>query len=147
VALTQLIQARRENQRWKRETEQHSFSRIYDHRREAYVDFLARFEQLRLSIGSYDPATSAGPDPGEIEGLFDSLDQRLIVIRIYGSDAAYNAAAKAMKVFVKWTYVGRYDHEVIDEEAVDKARDDYIELVRKNLGVSEPAGSTALIKQ
>jgi hypothetical protein len=137
VALTQLVLARREGQRWKRETEQQSLSRIYDHRRGAYVDFMAEFDRLRLTIWNYH----SGPDPGDMEVLFDTLYQRLTVVRIFGSDEAYNTATNAMRELIKWTYEG-----CKDDEALVKAFDDYVELVRKDLGVSEPAAARELVR-
>jgi hypothetical protein len=122
-----------------RETEQQSLSRFYDHRRKAHVDFMAEFDRLRLAIWNYDPYS--GPDPDDMEDLFDPLYKLLTTVRVFGSDAAYNAAAAAMAELTGWT---RSDRK--DDEALNKAYDDYVELVRNDLGVSQPAGATALIK-
>lgn len=59
--------------------------------------------------------------------------------RSTGSDAAFNAAAEAMAELTQWTSRGRKDHE-----ALTKAYDDYVKLVRNDLGVSEPAGKQLL---
>jgi hypothetical protein len=71
VGLTQYIQARRENQRWQRETEEQSLSRFYDHRREAFMDFMTEFDRLWLAIRNHH----SRPDPGDMEVVFDALRQ------------------------------------------------------------------------
>lgn len=82
----------------------------------------------------------SGPDPGDIEELFDPLYKLLTAVRVFGSDAPYNSAA-AMAELTKWTGSGRKDDEVLN-----KAYDDYVELVRNDLGVSQPAGATELVR-
>ena len=130
VGLTQLVQTRRDDRRWLRETEQQSLNRFYDHRREAHVDFMREFERLRLAIWNYDSFLSPGPDPSDIEDLFEPLYQRLTVVRIFGSDEAYNAAADAMGALTTWTSKGRKE-----DDPLNTAFDAYVDCARTDLGV------------
>ncbi|MEU8386458.1 hypothetical protein [Streptosporangium sp. NPDC048865] len=120
VALTQIMQGRREAQ-----------GRFYDQRREAHVEFLKIFDRYWNSAAhhtSYDE----GPSPSELEAdNLIALYNHLLAVRIFASTTTYRAADKATKelmAFFKADGKG-------DQGKLESAFDEYLKLMRKELGV------------
>ncbi|WP_433224656.1 hypothetical protein [Microtetraspora malaysiensis] len=120
VALTQIMQGRREAQ-----------GRFYDQRREAHVEFLKIFERYWGSAARHTPYHE-GPSPSDLEADdFDVLYNQLLAVRIFASAATYRAADKATKELMDFF---RADGKG-DQGPLTSAFDDYMRLMRKELGV------------
>ncbi|WP_204063559.1 hypothetical protein [Planobispora siamensis] len=120
MALGQYMQGRREAK-----------GRLYDQRREAYVEFLRVFERYWSNAARHTPYDE-GPAPSDLEADdFDSLYNRLLTVQIFASASTYSAADKATKELMAYF---RTDGKG-DQVPITAAFDEYLRLMRKELGV------------
>jgi len=98
---TQWRLERHEQTRWKREEEQAAAARTYDHRREAYVAYMALWQERWVSIN--DPYRSP-EDPHPPDDWLDPLWDRQQGIALYGAAAAREKAAQATNALVAYVH-------------------------------------------
>ncbi|MEU9833717.1 hypothetical protein AB0D67_19530 [Streptosporangium sp. NPDC048047] len=120
VALTQFMQGRREAQ-----------GRFYDHRREAHMEFIKVFDGYWTAATRHTPYDE-GPSPADLDAEgFDALTDRLLSVQVFASKPSHEAADKAVKkLYDFFSSDGKGD-----QEPLKSAFDDYLRLVRKELGV------------
>jgi hypothetical protein len=122
VIFTQAWNSRLEQRRQARE----DLNRIYEHRRAAYVDFEAEVWRLRRMFGGEDAEAAIFDDP-RMAGLEDLL----IVVHIYGTPEAVQLANKCFGA------VHRLARREDTGYAIMHAQDEYLDQIRKDLGVPE----------
>ena len=99
VIFTQAWNSRLEERRWAREAARlaeaqarEDLYRTYEHRRAAYVDFLVEFERLQHIYQDSDREPTTFDDPA-----FDSLAERLVAVRVYGTVMAHALARSSSR--------------------------------------------------
>jgi hypothetical protein len=91
--LTQLLASRRE-----------AAAQSYEHRRNAYGDFIKEFQHMHKEFTRDDDEASGD--------YLDALYDRLIQIQIFGTKRVTQPADKAYNILVNWAYG---DEEIIPE--------------------------------
>ncbi|MEU6997211.1 hypothetical protein [Nonomuraea sp. NPDC046570] len=121
VLVTQRRADRRELKQWERERERErqvwareDVARSYDHRREAYIEFMQEWERhfnmvynARYSDSGYNPE----PD----HDWMDSLQERYVAVQLFGTEPARKKALEAMLSLDK---VARLDEEFLSARTV-----------------------------
>jgi hypothetical protein len=138
VIFTQAWNSRLEERRWAREAarlrEDHArenLNRTYEHRRAAYGDFQTEVWRLRRMFGGEDQEPATLDDPR----MF-GLEDLLTVVQIYGTPESVQLANKCFGALYRWARRDDTGEEVMH------AQDEYLDQIRKDLGVPEqqPAG-------
>ncbi|MFI9488063.1 hypothetical protein ACIG47_16875 [Promicromonospora sp. NPDC052451] len=122
-------------------------ARLFDYRRDAYLDFLQAYRHYRAITDDYLYALSAGKGPeapwGDMD--FESIEFALERVGIYGSEAAYQIAREIHEaVFLLGETENHYHagdieaakrQATLDRHKIDKRLDEFREAVRIDLGV------------
>jgi hypothetical protein len=141
VIFTQLWNSRLETRRWQREhNRQHEVdsredkNRTYEHKREAYVDFLRDMERLRRAYTDTDEDDPVKPP----HATFDTLWDLWTAVMVYGTPEAQNLVQLCGDAI--GTFEGAWRRNNINDSVIDAVMNSWHELlwqVRKDLGVPE----------
>lgn len=138
VIFTQLWNSRLETRRWEREHNRQRAvdsrddrNRTYEHRREAYVDFLRDLERLRRAY------TDGVHPPNPAHATFDALWDLWTAVMIYGTPEAQSLVQECGDAFgMLQSSWGTDAGDSIIEEIMDSWHQ-LLSQVRKDLGVSD----------
>jgi hypothetical protein len=141
--LTQVLLGRREDRRWRQEREHERLiwaredaGRSYDHRRQAYMDFLAEFHRLRRVV---EAARAQGATSEALpRQAMDDLTDLWTAVLIYGSEDGQQWASACHSSLRLWAW---HPERADLEETVMEDWNQYLTQVRIDLGV--PKGATA----
>lgn len=133
VWFTQRQSDRRELERWQREREREregwareDAARSYDHRRDAYIDFMSEWNRY-YDIAYRARVLGPGEEP-DFDWLVD-LYGKLIPVEIFGTGSAAKSARAALKALSDYAYNGTaLDHAIFGELQ---------SIVRRDLGVPD----------
>jgi hypothetical protein len=133
VTLTQRSAMKRERERldatWARE----DANRSYEHRRDAYVDFVKELhQQQRTSVVVDAEAEEGHGDPNwEFpDDWFDRSYSRLVQIQIFGTKEAAMLAEKALQIFY-------YENRLHLQDALESLQRE----IRRDLSIPDRSGS------
>jgi len=149
VAWTQFSLGRRDDRHWQRERElermiwvREDANRTYDHRRQAYVDFLGEADRLRKLIETISDAKAANESKLDAQ-TFEDLTARWNVVVVYGTDKAQQLAYQYLESLQAW---GRYPQGEGLPEDVYETWLAYLTLIRGELGVPDTMIDTSKAK-
>jgi hypothetical protein len=126
-------QQEREREQWEREDQ----ARTFEHRREAYADFIESLRQMAVRV--YDHGMGLSPDQEFGEWQLPTF-RRLQHLRLYATPSVPDAANEAYTAAWWWGH-GKYNdaddqyHEA--QELYDSAEDVLMMLVRADLSIPD----------
>jgi len=136
VAVTQLWLGRRDDRRWQQEREHErriwardDANRTYDHRRQAYIDFLTEADRLKRAS---EIARETGRTDRPSDDAFDVLTDRWTAVHVYGSEEGADLASQCLENLRLWAW-NLHDDGLADD--VLQSWNQYVEHVRRDLGV------------
>ena len=142
VALTQLSLGRRDDRRWQLEREHErtiwardDANRTYDHRRQAYIDFLTEADRLKRTC---ETAIETGNTDRPSDDAFDVLTDRWTAVHVYGSEKGADLASQCLENLRLWAW--NLDDDGLADDVL-QFWNQYVEQVRRDLGV--PHGPAA----
>lgn len=119
VLLTQLNANRQEGKRSEREQQREESRRAdeavaqtFEHRRDAYADFMQEWHSYFSRIVDWQITGEWDRMPEPPEDYLNPLWNKLLVVQMYGTSAAYEAADQAHTAMSEMCYGGR----TLDEE-------------------------------
>lgn len=135
VVFTQIWNSRQEERRWARENDRlretqarEDQNRTYEHRRAAYVEFQQEFDRLTGLLHSSQKPLAPW------DSVFDELNNRWALIRVYGT---YEADMLAFKCLNSLQLSASHPERDDWEEEVYSLGAEYLAQIRKDLGVPE----------
>ena len=131
VIVTQMLANHREDIRWRREHDRQQLdrdredaARSYEHRREAYVKFIAEYHRVWDIAAS---ACSVGDDAAIPEDFLLDLYYRRISVEIFGTKDSANHAHDAYEILFAYVFDGKpFDESNVLKELVDSVRRDLL---------------------
>jgi hypothetical protein len=110
---------RREQRRWERE----DALRTFDHRRDAYIEYLAKWRHYFNLL--WDHEYHPGPAQEPPEDLLEPLWERFTVVMMYGSPEAIGIAEKMYDALYEWVFrSGETVRDDVTTAFIEQARTD-----------------------